>query len=258
MPDLTTGGRGRADDGAADPGVAAALAAYADGRGSERAALTALAAGRLLVPVVAVLAGADGSESAGRAAPASGAVRPGTRGPGERDGRAEKASEMALPTLVGEDGRTAVLAFTCLEAMRRWRPDARPVPVPAPAVWQAGAVEASAVVVDVAGPAPLAVDGARLAALAEGKPPPAPPHDPDVRAAARDAIGREPAISGYSLASGDDTDLALRMTLADGCDAARGQQAAARVAERLMAAVGGRLRRGIEVDVAVGAPPGRP
>ena len=41
----------------ADPGVTAALAAYQAGRGSEQAALTALAAARLLVPVVAVLAG---------------------------------------------------------------------------------------------------------------------------------------------------------------------------------------------------------
>ena len=49
----------RDDNGAADPRVAAALAAYQAGQGSEQAALTALAAARLLVPVVAVLA--DGS-----------------------------------------------------------------------------------------------------------------------------------------------------------------------------------------------------
>ena len=41
------------DDGAADPAVRATLAAYAAGRGSEHAALTALAGSRLLVPVVA-------------------------------------------------------------------------------------------------------------------------------------------------------------------------------------------------------------
>ena len=52
------------DDGAADPAVRAALAAYAAGQGSEHAALTALARSRLLVPVVAVLGEADedGSE----------------------------------------------------------------------------------------------------------------------------------------------------------------------------------------------------
>src|SRR6266487_1159987 len=46
----------RDDDGTADPHVTEALAAYHAGQGSEQDALTALAAARLLVPVVAVLA----------------------------------------------------------------------------------------------------------------------------------------------------------------------------------------------------------
>src|SRR6476661_10782939 len=44
----------RDDDGAADPRVTAALTAYYAGQASEQDALTALAAARLLVPVVAV------------------------------------------------------------------------------------------------------------------------------------------------------------------------------------------------------------
>ena len=44
----------RGDHGAADPRVTAALAAYHAGQGSEQAALGALAAARLLVPVIAV------------------------------------------------------------------------------------------------------------------------------------------------------------------------------------------------------------
>ncbi len=139
MPGLNLAGhRYPDDDGSADPAAAAALAAYAAGNGGEHAALAALAAARLLVPVVAM--------------------------PGE------KASEMALPLVIGNDGRPALLAFTCLDSLRRWRPGARPVPVPAASVWQAGAQEAGAVVIDIAGPVPFAVDGARLAALAEGRP----------------------------------------------------------------------------------------
>ena len=77
---------------------------------------------------------------------------------------------MALPTLVGRDGRRAVLAFTSLEALKQWRSDARPVPVPAASAWLAGTQDdASAVLIDVAGPVTLAVDGARLAALAAGR-----------------------------------------------------------------------------------------
>src|SRR6516225_4721370 len=83
---LNPGGQQFRDDGgAADPSVRTALAAYHAGQGSEQDALIALAAARLLVPVVATLA--DGSAAEG-----------------------DKNSEMALPTLIGHDGRPAVLA----------------------------------------------------------------------------------------------------------------------------------------------------
>src|ERR1700761_6305440 len=151
-------GRPAGDTGAADPAVSAALAGYASGQLPELAALTAVAAARLLVPVVAVLAEAG-------------------------DDGAEKETEMALPTLIGHDGRKAVIAFTGTDSVSRWRTDARPVPVPAPQLWAAVTAEqADAVVIDVAGPVPLVIEGARLAALAAGVPPPAPQADPDVYA----------------------------------------------------------------------------
>jgi len=166
------------DDGAADAAVQAALAAYAAGQGSEHAALTALAQSRLLVPVVAVLAEAD-------------------------DKGGEKSTEMALPTMVAQDGSRAILAFTCLDALKRWRSDARPVPVPAASAWLAGTQDASAVVIDVAGLVPLAVDGARLAALAAGRPVPLPHQDPEVLAALRAALAREPLIVAAAVTSPD-------------------------------------------------------
>ena len=166
------------DDGAADPLVLAALTAYATGQGSEHAALTALSRSRLLVPVVAVPAELD-------------------------DQGGEKSTEMALPTLVAQDGSRAVLAFTCLDALKRWRSDARPVPVPAASAWLAGTQEASAVVIDVAGPVPLAVDGARLAALAEGRPVPLPHQDPEVLAALHAALAREPLIVAAAVTTPD-------------------------------------------------------
>jgi hypothetical protein len=177
------------DDGTADPAVRAALAAYAAGQGSEHATLTALAGSRLLVPVVAVLgeAGEDGSE---------------------------KSTEMALPTLVGRDGRRAVLAFTCLDALKQWRSDARPVPVPAASAWLAGTQDgASAVLIDVAGPVTLAVDGARLAALAAGRPVPLPHQDPEVLAALQAALAREPLIVAAALTTPDQ-----RVTASGGAD----------------------------------------
>jgi len=222
---LNPGGQQFRDDrGAADPRVAAALAAFLAGQGSERAALTALAAARLLVPVVANLAEGSG--------PANG----------------DASSEMALPMLIGRDGRPALLAFTGLDALTRWRPDARPVPAQADRVWRAAVAEGCAVVIDVAGPVPLAVEGARLAALAAGQPVPPPHEDPDVRAEVEAAIAGEPGITGFTLAAGrhDGADLAVTLRLA----AVDAEPVLNRVADSIAARLAGRLRRGIELSAA--------
>ena len=258
MPELITGGQGDpADRGDADPGAAAALRAFATGQGSEHAALSALASARLLIPVVAVLA--EPVASAEHQAMDGQVSAPGLH-PGSALRRA-KVSEMALPTLVGQDGRTAVLAFTGLPALLAWRPDARPVPVPAGQLWRAAAGTADAVVVDVAGPVPLAVDGARLAALAAGRPAPPPHEDPDVRAAVAAAVAGEPVIAEFGLQAGEDgTDLTVELVLAAGHQpsSAGAQEVAGRAAARIMAAGGDRLRRGIAVAISAGGRPGRP
>ena len=231
----------RGDRGGADPRVTAALAAYQAGQGSERAALGALTAARLLVPVIAEPSHKEPSQ---KAAAKSGKEQSG-KGQGDKD------SEMVLPTLIGRDGRAAVLAFTGLDALARWRPDARPVPAEADRVWRAAVADGYAVVIDVAGPVPLAVEGARLAALAAGQPVPPPHEDPDVRAEVQAAVAAEPAIAGFSLAPGHPgaADLAITLHLAPRQDADRGpavNRAAAGIATRL----GARLRRGIEVVIA--------
>jgi len=208
--------------------VTAALAAYQAGRGSEQAALTALAAARLLVPVVAVLA--DGT------APD---VGPDVGSAGDKN------SEMVLPTLIGRDGRPAILAFTGLDALARWRPDARPVPAEAGRVWRAAVAGSCAVVIDVAGPVPLAVEGARLAALAAGQPVPPAHEDPDVRAQVEAAVTAEPVIAGFTLAPGGEVDLAVRLRAASG----DWQPAVSRVADSIAARLAGRLRRGVELSV---------
>ena len=220
------------DDGSADPRVTAALAAYATGRGGEHAVLAALDTSRLLVPVVAVLAEED------------------TTAPGGL--RREKSSEMALPTVIGTDGRAALPAFTSAATLARWRAGARPVPVPAARVWQSGATDASAVVIDIAGPVPFAVDGARLAALAQGRPPPRPHEDPDVAALVHAVLAAEPAIAAYRLLPGEDgSDLTLCLVPVPGCDpaAAAFTGAAQRASERVLAGAAPQLRRGIRVAV---------
>jgi hypothetical protein len=78
---------------------------------------------------------------------------------------------MAVPGLVGRDGRLALPVFSCLSAMRAWRADVRPVPMPAPRA-AAGALGQgyAALFLDPAGPVALLLQGDRLAALAGGPP----------------------------------------------------------------------------------------
>jgi hypothetical protein len=252
---LNTGGpRAGGDDGTADPGVAAVLSAYAAGQVAERDVLTALSATRLLVPLVERAAGEDpcGPETPG-----------GHGGPETPGGHGGK--EMASPRLIGNDGTPALLAFTSLAALRDWRPDARPVPSAAAEVWSTAAEESCAVVIDVAGPVPLAVDGARLAALSAGGPLPDPHTDPDVRAQVMAAIAAEPAIVSAELAAGrDGTDLAVRLLFRPPpgpAGPAAGSpgipDAVRRAAEEIGARLAGRLRRGIQVTAApAGGPAG--
>ena len=249
----------RDDHGSAEPRVAAALAAFGSGQGSEHAALTALASSRLLVPIVAVAAESDSEpQSPGHSRPGgepqgSGHTRLDSepQSPGHtRPDSGDSGAEMSLPTLVGRDGRRAIPAFTCSQALAMWRQQARPVPEPAAQVWRAAAEDACAVIVDVAGPVPIAIDGARLTALADGRPVPLPHQDPDVLAAVRAAGAGLPAIAGLSVAAADDgSDLQINVMLADGCAAVAGQEAARRLGAEVMASLGGRLRRGIAVAV---------
>jgi hypothetical protein len=227
----------RDDDGAADPVVTATLGAFAAGRCSEREALAAVASSRLLVPVVAVLAGNHGNHG----------------DDGEHPGRGEKASEMAMPTLIGLDGRRAIPAFTCVESMHRWRASARPVPAAARNVWQAAAEDSCAVVIDVAGPVRLAVEGARLAALTGGTPVPVVWADPDVREVVADVLTSELAVAAFELFPGDpDSDLVIALTLAAGSARRDGTALAAEIAGAVLARLGTRLRRGVAVRLGTG------
>ncbi len=231
--------RFRDDDGSADPAVAAALSAFAAAQGSEHAALTALSGARFLVPVVAVLSDDDTTE------------------PGPATG-GEKNSEMAMPTLLGRDGRAAIPVFTGMDALTRWQPTARPVPAEAIGVWQAAAQDSCAVIVDVAGPVPLAVEGARLTALAKGQPVPLPHEDPDVRdtvawllaqAAATRPPGSGQARFKLRPPSGDG-DLLVEIVPPPGLNPAEALAFATEAGSAVLDQLGARLRRGIAIAVA--------
>jgi SseB protein N-terminal domain len=239
MAELTAGDeRFRDDHGEAAPDVAAALAAYAAGTGGEHAVLSALAGSRLLVPVVAVLAGETAEPETTGGVPFGG----------------EKASEMAMPAIVGRDGRRAMPAFTSAEAVSRWQPSARPVPVPASGVWQSAAQESMAVVIDIAGPVPLVVEGARLAALAAGAQAPGMHADPDVwQQVAAVAAEIAPGIRVRLSPPEDGLDFTLELAPPAGATRPVPDEVASRIADGSAARLGGRVRAGIAVVV---QPPG--
>jgi SseB protein N-terminal domain len=136
------------DDGASDQRLTAALTAYDGAPERHLDVFLVLQHARLLVPVVAVLGEVEHDEH----------------------GLAhDKTSDMATALLTGRDGRQALLAFSGLDTLARWRPDARPVPVTAALAALAAVQEgASALVVDVAGPTSYAVEGDLLLGLARG------------------------------------------------------------------------------------------
>jgi hypothetical protein len=137
-----------ADDGSASPELAAALVAWAAGEASYADALAELQRSRLLVPVVAVLGEVE-HDAAGLAH--------------------DKTSDMATVLLQGADGRLALLAFTGTPALAAWDDGARPVPVAAPLAAQSALQDgAAALLVDVAGPVRLVVEGEDLQGLALG------------------------------------------------------------------------------------------
>lgn len=232
------------DDGSADPRVVAALYAYAQGRAGEHEVLMALADARLLIPVVAVLSEPGLSEPV-----LSGPVLTEEAGPGpDADGPGgEKHSDMALPTLLGQDGRRGVLGFTSAETLRRWRPDARPVAVHARDACRAVLDEnAHALVVDVAGPVQFAIEGNRLYTFAEGRPIPRPFEDPDLLTAIEAAFAMESEVTGVRVGPGASAELSVRFSLAAGADERTTVQ---RVADRLAGELRGRIVGGVEVGV---------
>lgn len=117
------------------PELAAALAAYAADAAAYPEVLRAVLAARLLLPMVPI-----------------------------EDGRA-----MGAALLTSASGRLGLLAFTGLGPLRRWDADARPLPVTAREAAEAALSKgAAAVVIDVAGPTRVVVEGEDLAAVARG------------------------------------------------------------------------------------------
>lgn len=276
------------DDGSADREVTQALAMYQAGRLSKSELVEVLTNRRLLVPVVAtvlaeglpVAAGVEGDPAAGRgdresmtrrvedrsiAVPRGGepsAPRVGAESHGGRGLRSEKAAEVMLITIKGSDGRTALPAFTSLDALSSWKVRARPVPASTQRVC-AGALSEGTdlVVIDPAGPATVELSGAVLWALAEGRPLLPLAEDPAVIGAIRDASeDMTGAFSATFLQPGTDqsTELVIKLVARAGADAVELRDAATQMASRLAAdpIMRSRVDGGVQIAVVDAPPPG--
>lgn len=199
------------DSGAADPGVLAALADPDRGPGAQVGLLEQLARARFVVPIVAEPAEVDAS--------------------GEYV--VETRVEMAAVTLVAPDGARALPVFSGIEALARWDPAARPVPItPLRAGQAAVEEECEAIVVDVAGPATRVLQTSMVWALAQGRRWLPAAQDPVVRDRVAAAVAGEPAVTAYEMAS-DTGQLALALTLVPGLAAADVTGVAQRLGEAL-------------------------
>ena len=146
------------DIGGADQAVTEALLAY-ERSGIAAEVLVPLSSSRVLVPVVALPGGTAPSE----ATRTDGAAGTGGAAVNEKD------SSVATVLVQRGDGRKALLAFTGVDALTRWNPAARPIPVSIQQGAQAALAEgASALLIDTAGPVMFVVQEADLARLAAG------------------------------------------------------------------------------------------
>lgn len=137
------------DDGSTPTAVASALGVYAqDPVNGRYQVIAALQAARVLVPVVAILGEVEYDEH----------------------GHAhEKTSDMATVLTTAPDGRTGMLAFTSMQSMAAWDPQARPVATQLQTAAASGIQDgAAALVVDLAGPRQIVIEGEELAYVAQG------------------------------------------------------------------------------------------
>lgn len=193
------------DDGSAPPALVGALRGLHAGVGGEAGVIDALRGTRLLVPLVARL---------------------GEAGVNDQGHTIDKSAELSIVTVSGPDGRTVLPVFSCVEALSRWNPTARPVPTPVERVALAAASEQTdLVMLDPTSPGEFVIRRPALWAIAQSLPWQPCYSDDAVREAFEHAAHREALVLSVQLAAGDPTarllgpELVVRLQLASGLSA---------------------------------------
>ncbi|MBA4247225.1 MAG: hypothetical protein C0444_02875 [Microbacterium sp.] len=173
-----------ADDGSAPEAYLAAVARLRAGEGTLTELVDVVRTCRFLIPLVAV-AGETGLTDDGHVV--------------------DKTQELSIITVAGPDGRAVLPVFSSVDAMRRWRPDARPVPADAVRVALAAASEhTDRVVIDARSPETLAVlPRPAVWAIAQGVPWVPAVDDAAVLEAVARPAAQHPEIWAVTLVAGD-------------------------------------------------------
>ncbi len=173
-----------ADDGSAPLAYLAAIAALRAGECSLVEVIDVVRGCRFLIPLVAV-AGETGLTDEGLVV--------------------DTTQELSIITVAGPDGRPILPVFSSVDAMRRWRPDARPVPADAVRVALAAASEGTdRVIIDARSPeTQLVLPRPAVWAIAQGTAWVPAVADPVVLEAIAHPAAQHPEIWAVTLAAGD-------------------------------------------------------
>lgn len=216
------------DTGEADPHLTAAA-------GDPAAIVRAMGQARVLVPVVAQLEDVPASEPVmGAARSSRGEVREeasagsdglaGDRGVDTLGAQLapaftqpRKHASAAMVTVAAPDGRSALPVFSSMEALQRWRADARPIPVEGRRAAAAAIQEADALVIlDPGSPTEqLLVRPAVVAIVNQTEWVGAPTH-PQVREVVAQILGQIPHIDSHGLGAGRTAELRITVQLIPG------------------------------------------
>jgi hypothetical protein len=207
-----------ADDGAASPALLEALRRFRAREASEAAVVDVVRQTRLLIPLIA---------------------RVGESGRGERGLTVDKRAELSIVTVAGPDGRNVMPVFSSVDAMRRWNPDARPVPADAVRVGLAAASERTdLVVLDPTSETEFVLRRPAVWAIAQGIDWTPSRADDEVLVALIGATMSEPLVRVVDVESGDPDarlagpELVVNLRLQPGLDAAALEELLARLQGR--------------------------
>lgn len=206
------------DDGSADAALLAALTAFHAGDGDAAAVVDAYRSARLLIPLIA---------------------EKGDEGIGPTGLRVDKTQELSIVTVAAPDGRRVLPVFTSVEAMSRWDPSARPVPVDGVRTALAAAQDdTDLIVIDPASDTEFVIRRPAVWAIGQGQPWEPAHLSPEVFAGLQESVGTELAVLDVAVASGDPRsrlrgpELIVTLQLIDGLDRAELDAVLQRLAAR--------------------------